>query len=55
MDQHKEDKAMFWVGLILGLFIGANLGVLVMALCYSAQERDLMMDEAIRKIKDHDL
>jgi len=31
---------MFWMGLILGLFIGANLGVIIMALCVVASRAD---------------
>jgi hypothetical protein len=27
---------MFWIGLIVGLFIGANIGLLAIALCVAA-------------------
>lgn len=32
-------KMNFWIGLICGLFIGANMGLLVYALCISAGKR----------------
>jgi hypothetical protein len=28
----------FWIGLLIGLFIGANLGVLTVGLCILARE-----------------
>ena len=31
---------MFWIGLVIGLFVGANVGFLVIALCQSAARGD---------------
>lgn len=41
---------MFWIGLIAGIFIGANIGILVIALCRVASgstvsvKRDISTD-----------
>ena len=29
----------FWIGLVIGLFIGANLGILAAGLCIAARGR----------------
>jgi len=31
---------MFWLGLVVGLFVGAWLGVLVLALCIAGRRED---------------
>lgn len=31
---------MFWLGMVLGLFVGAWLGVLVLALCIAGRRED---------------
>ncbi len=31
---------MFWIGLLIGLFVGANVGLLVIALCQAAARGD---------------
>ena len=35
---------MFWVGLLIGMFTGAMLGVLTMALMAAAKHADMRMD-----------
>ena len=34
---------MFWLGLIIGLFVGTIFGVLVIAMCQAAARGDRMM------------
>ena len=31
---------MFWIGLVIGLFVGANVGLLVIALCKISARAD---------------
>ena len=31
---------MFWWGLLIGIFVGANIGLLVLAMCFSANENE---------------
>lgn len=31
---------MFWLGMVLGLFVGAWLGVLVLALCIAGRKEE---------------
>jgi Na+/H+ antiporter NhaA len=31
---------MLWVGIIIGLFLGANFGIFLIAMCLSASEGD---------------
>ena len=31
---------MFWLGLIIGLFVGANIGIVVAGMLFSAKARD---------------
>ena len=31
---------MLWVGIIIGLFLGANLSIFVIAMCLSAKKAD---------------
>lgn len=33
---------MFWLGLVIGLFVGANIGLFVIGLCLAAQKGDRM-------------
>ena len=35
----------FWIGFIIGMFIGANVGILVIALCKSAGDVDERLAE----------
>ena len=32
--------SVFWIGFIIGVFVGANVGILVIALCKSAGDAD---------------
>ena len=41
---------MLWIGLIIGLFVGANAGIVVAGMLYSAKTRD----KARIKIADKD-
>ena len=34
---------MFWIGVVIGLFVGANVGLLVIALCQAAARGDRMI------------
>ena len=34
---------MFWIGLLIGLFVGANVGMLVLALCKISASADKRM------------
>jgi len=36
---------MFWIGLIIGIFIGANVGLLVVSLIVAAGNIDLEVSE----------
>ena len=31
---------MFWIGIIIGLFVGANVGVVIAGMLFSAKARD---------------
>jgi len=31
---------MLWLGIIIGIFLGANVGIIVLAMCISAREGD---------------
>ena len=31
---------MFWIGIIIGLFVGANVGVVIAGMLFSAKTRD---------------
>ena len=39
----------FWSGLVLGIFVGANVGFIILALCRSASRGDQLMREALAK------
>jgi uncharacterized membrane-anchored protein YhcB (DUF1043 family) len=34
---------MFWIGLIIGLFVGTMFGVIIVAMCVSAGDADKQM------------
>jgi len=36
---------MFWIGLVIGLFVGAPFGVLLAALCVAAARGDRHLDD----------
>jgi len=38
----RRDLMDFWWGLVIGLFCGANIGLLVIGLCLAAQKGDRM-------------
>jgi gas vesicle protein len=40
---------MFWWGLICGLFVGANVGLFLAALCIAAAKGDRLNREALAK------
>jgi len=31
---------MLWIGIIIGLFLGANIGIFVLGMCISSNEAD---------------
>jgi len=31
---------MLWIGIIIGIFLGANIGIFVIAMCLSAEKGD---------------
>jgi hypothetical protein len=31
---------MLWLGIIIGIFLGANIGIVVLAMCMSAKQGD---------------
>jgi hypothetical protein len=31
---------MLWIGIHIGIFLGANLGIFIISLCFSAQKGD---------------
>ena len=31
---------MLWIGILIGIFLGANIGCLIIALCISAKDGD---------------
>ena len=31
---------MFYIGLVIGLFVGATLGILILGMCFMAKEAD---------------
>ena len=38
---------MLWIGMIIGIFLGANLGVIILTLCVSAKQGDRMIDSSL--------
>lgn len=41
----------FWIGLLLGLLIGAPLGLLMAALCFASKQNDIY-EQAIERRKN---
>jgi hypothetical protein len=37
---------MLWIGIIIGIFLGANIGLIVIAMCISSKKAD-KLNEAI--------
>ncbi len=33
---------MLWIGIIIGIFLGANIGLFVIAMCISAKKQDTL-------------
>jgi hypothetical protein len=31
---------MIWIGILIGIFIGANLGIFILGMCLSSKEAD---------------
>ena len=40
---------MFWLGFIIGLFVGANIGIVVAGMLFSAKARDKALHPSERK------
>lgn len=36
---------MFWIGIIIGLFVGANVGVVIAGMLFAAKARDDVQNE----------
>jgi hypothetical protein len=36
---------MFWIGFVVGIFIGTNVAIVVVALCVSAKRGDMQKQE----------
>ena len=39
-EQGQGEWMMLWIGIVIGLFLGANLGVIVLALCMGAKQAE---------------
>ena len=44
----------FWVGVLIGVFIGGTIGALIMACCALGKEADRAIALALRKTLDED-
>jgi uncharacterized membrane-anchored protein YhcB (DUF1043 family) len=36
----RDEQIMIWIGLLIGMFLGANIGLIVIAMCIAANKRD---------------
>jgi hypothetical protein len=36
----RGEQIMLWIGLLIGMFLGANIGLIVIAMCIAANKRD---------------
>ena len=46
-DKYTIKKKMFWMGFLIGLFLGANFGVVIAGIIFSSKARESVQSRAV--------